>query len=423
MQDDLQRELERDIRRDARREWAYRHRALLTIAALMLVAMAIGAAITYVTEHNESEPTQQEPAEEGTAATIDGKPIPESDVTAYITQYRNYAGYQEDGAWATFLDGMSSDAKTMREDAIKALARRVAVEDKAAAEGVEASDEEIDARIKENAKDAGREEDIEAYVTGTLMYASMDDYRADARMEVLLDKLIATDTKPIDPTDLQMVIHAADSPASYIGSRTYDVAFPVGEEDSASDSADAQTEAEGFAKGLASCESTQDFLAKAKDAGREATDLGWSCLTDPSAAQLKAMDGLQAGSASKPFRDGDGWHVLWCAETFTTRPDSALSLSEMPEEIYDALKVDTMDDLLADDMAKYADDLLTEHNLKVNAMPSGLPYDVDMELSYYRQEESETDAEDAAQSGIDALELTAQGETAKADGSGEQDGK
>lgn len=404
MQDDLQKELEREIRKEGLRDWAYQHRTALTIIALMIAAMAIGALVTYVSDQGgQGGDSTEITTTNGVAATVDGQEIKEEEVSAYILQYRNYAGYQEDGDWATFLDGMSKDASAMREDAIKALARRIVVSEHADEVGVSVTDDEIDARIAEEAKEAGHSDDMEAYVTGTLMYASMDDYRADIKMEILLDKLLENDMEPIEPTELQMVLQASGSTASYIGSRTYDAVIEVPEDATASEVGSLKAIAEEFFGKASECKTTEEFLGIEGD-GMKIEDRGWSCLYEPTAAYLEALSNLQAGGVSEPFRDEDGWHVVWCAETFMTRPDSTISLSEMPEEIYRALKVDTMKALEAEEMASYADNLLSEHDLQVNDMPSGLPYDVDMSLSSYRQETTEEDVAEIAQSGLDDLE-------------------
>lgn len=416
MQDDLQKELEREIRKEGRRDWAYQHRAGLTIAGLMVAAMAIGATVTYVDMNRQGSDSADVSAQSnGVAATIDGTEIKEEDVSAYILQYRNYAGYQEDGSWATFLDGMSSDAKSMREDAIKALARRVVVSEHAKEVGISVTDEEIDERVEQKAKDAGHSDDIEEYVTKTLMYKDMADYRADAEMELLLDRLLETDTEPIEPTELQMVIHASDSTSSYVGSRTYDAIIPIPNGATASEVGRLKEVADSMHEDATKAKTTEDFLKLADESkGIEVRDRGWSCLDEPTASYLDALADLPAGKASDVFRDPEGWHVIWCAETFTTRPDSVISLSEMPEEIYQALKVDTMNDLRNAEMASYADDLLESHDLKVNDMPDGLPYDVDMSLSSYRKEETGTNIDEVSQSGLDALEETAQSDDSEA---------
>ena len=408
MHDDLQQDLEREIRKEARREWAHQHRTALIIIALMLVAMGIGALVTYIVDDGrDHDQIDSEQNAANVAATIDGQDIAEDDVTAYIRQYRSYASYQEDGAWATFLDGMSKTPADMREDAIKALARRVVVDKKAEETGTSVTDEEIDARIETEAKESGHDEDYESYVTGTLMYPSMDDYRADVRMEILLDKLVSTDIDPIEPSELQMVIQASNSTESYIGSRTYDLVVPLPEDASASQVAQAEDVIRDIHGTLKDCKSTEDFLKRGETENSSVEDRGWSCLSEPTAAYLEALYDLAPGTMSEPFRDKAGWHVIWCAETFSTRPDSALSLSEMPEEIYRALKVATMKALTESEIANYADNLLAEHDLKINPMPSGLPYDVDMNLSYYRKDENTESTEDLAQSGLNALEEAA----------------
>lgn len=390
MGDKLQKELERDIRWETRREWARQHRKGLAIAAMMAVAMGIGAGITFLSGQGQAPDTDVvPPSKHGVAATFDGTEIPEDDVTAYIAQYRAYSGYGSDGDWATFMDGMSEEPKDVREDAIRTLARRIAVRNRAKELGIVASEEEVDKRIASTMKEAGIDEKWESYVTETLQYASTDDYRADIEMQVLLDKLLDVEIVSSEPSELDMTIYATNSGKSYTGYRTYDVLFPVDSDASASDVEAQHDAAESFAKDLKDNTSTDKFLEKAGD---KAKDMGWSCLNDDlSASYAAALEDAEPGVVGTPFRDDDGWHVVWCAETFTTRPDTVLSLSQMPDEIYQALRVDTLHAMQSDSWTKYADELVEKGELVVNDMPTGLSYDVDMSLSMYRDDEDSDD--------------------------------
>lgn len=398
MADKLQRDIEREFRRDTRREWARRHRAGIAIVAMMLVAMCIGAAVTMFVDR----PAPEEPAipeTPGVAATFDGVEIPEDDVSAYVAQYRAYAGYVADGDWATYMDGMSEEPEAVREDAIRALARRIAVKKQAEKAGVSASDEEIEKRVAEERDASGHADDWASYLTGTLMYGDEDDYRADVEMKILLDKLLEVDIPPAEPTETQMAIQAADGSKSYTGSRSYDVLFPVSEDADATLVANVLDNAQSFyedAKGAKDADAIMEASAGT------AVDRGWSCLDPKMGTEYAtALSKLAPGELSEPFRDKDGWHVIWCAETFTKRPDTVTSLAEMPEEIYDVLRRDTLAQLMESKWLDYADGLVSAGELDVKPMPEGLPYDVDMSLSAYREGEGNED-EEKSQDGEDA---------------------
>lgn len=415
MSDKLQKELERDIRWETRREWARQHRKGLAIAAMMAAAMGIGAGITFLSGQGQGPDTEvAPPSKHGVAATFEGAEIPEDDVTAYVAQYRAYAGYGSDGDWATFMDGMSEEPKDVREDAIRTLARRIAVRNRAKELGIVASEKEIDDRIASTMKEAGVDEAWESYVTKTLQYASADDYRADMEMQVLLDKLLDVEIVSSEPSELDMTIYATNSGKSYTGYRTYDVLFPVDSDASASDVESQHDAAESFVKDMKDNTDTDKFLKKAGD---KAKDMGWSCLNaDLSAAYVAALEDAEPGIVGTSFRDDDGWHVIWCAETYTTRPDTVLSLSQMPDEIYQALKADTLRAMQSDSWTKYADELVDKGNLVINDMPAGLSYDVDMSLSMYRNDEDSDDESADGSSAEETEEKEAPAETTEATG-------
>lgn len=386
MTDKLQRDIEREFRRDTRREWAKRHRIGIVIAAMMVMSLIVGAVVTAIVNWQPGQTGAPDaPVAPGVAATFDGVDITEDEVSAYVAQYRAYAGYSSDGDWATFMDGMSEEPKQVREDAIRALARRIAVKKQAEKAGISASDDEIEKRISKERDASGHADDWETYLTGTLMYGSKDDYRTDIEMKILLDKLLEVDVPPTEPSETQMAIQAADSSKSYTGSRSYDALFPVSEDADMTLVANALDNAKAFrdvAKGA------KDANAFMEASAGTAVDRGWSCL-DPkmSTEYAAALAKLSPGDVSEPVRDADGWHVIWCAETFSKRPDTVVSLAEMPEEIYAALRQDTLDQLMEGKWLGYADDLVDAGKLDVKPMPDGLPYAVDMSLSAYRKGE------------------------------------
>lgn len=419
MVDKLQKDIEREFRRDTRREWANRHRAGIVIAVMMLLSMVVGVVVTIIVDQ---QPTQTDagntPTAPGVAATFDGVEIAEDKVSAYVAQYRAYAGYSSDGDWATFMDGMSEEPEQVREDAIRALARRIAVKKQAEKTGVSASDEEIERRIAKERESSGHTGDWDSYLTGTLMYGSKDDYRTDVEMKILLDKLIEVDVPPIEPSETQMAIQAADSSKSYTGSRSYDVLFPVSEDADATLVENALDNAKSFRDAAKDAKDANAFMEASSGT---AVDRGWSCLDSGMSTEYSsALAKLSPGDISDPFRDIDGWHVIWCAETFSKRPDTVVSLAEMPEEIYEALRKDTYDQLMESKWLGYADSLVDTGKLDIKPMPDNLPYAVDMSLSAYRKGEGneEQETEDTKGESGDST-----GNSSAADSTGKSDGQ
>lgn len=399
MADDIQRRLERDIRISDARAWARGHRPLVAVLALMLLSFAAGAGVALIAGIEEEQAEVADGLADGVAATSAGHEVREEDVTAYVSQYRAYAGYLADQEWATYLDGMAIDAEGVREEAIRVLARGQAVRDRAAELGVSATDEEIGERLAAEVADAGGDPgEWEAYATGKLMYADASGYRADIETKILLDRLLDLETAPIEPTDIDLVTYAASSPELYTGARTYDALFPVGAKAPADEVADALDAAQALHAGLAEALGEADdpatpadlFMAACEGAadidGGKARDRGWTCVEEPSSAYLSAVMATPVGGVTEPFRDAEGWHVTFVAETFAERPDTVLSVRRMPPDLYEQLRVDAYESMLADAYAAYADGLVDAAGLEIAPMPAGLPYDVDMGLSLLRDQ-------------------------------------
>lgn len=86
--------------------------------------------------------------EGGVAATLNGEPIYEAQVTSYIQENRASAGLENDDAWVGYLQMMGMTPEQLRETTIMYFAQLMTTRQVAAEKGVDLSNAEVDAEIE-----------------------------------------------------------------------------------------------------------------------------------------------------------------------------------------------------------------------------------------------------------------------------------
>ena len=87
--------------------------------------------------------------------------------------------------------------------------------------------------------------------------------------------------------------------------------------------------------------------------------------------------------SDEPVRDGDGFNVMYCTETYLPDKDGKIDIAAMPDPISKMLREDTYEESNKNPKNSYLMFLTYNHSVDVKDMPEGLPYDVDMSLSTY----------------------------------------
>lgn len=333
------------------------------------------------------------------AATVDGHDIMESDVNGYIDGYRKAYGLVTDAQWATFLDEQGSTASAYREAVIRQIAERYVVSNIADGEGISVSSDEIDAAIDDAKSQAGYADDDDGWDSFlSSIGKDADSYREDVRLTLLVRKYAETHASIQTPSEAQMRSYASTDVSKYTGKRVVSVSF--------SRSVDATAAKEG----LGSDGIGMDAIDAA--AGRHdgtVTNLGWTGLADMSSACTMAIADLSAGQASDVTYDDGKYVIFYVAQEFYAGTDGSVDVSAMPEELYDRLRSDVSSSINANAMQACLDSLMDEHDLSINDMPSGLPYDIDIQSnSAYNSTESNTENADATENADGSSDNAAQ---------------
>lgn len=384
-----------DLKRAIRRDWVADHKGALigTGVCVVAAAAAIALAITrpWVSDAHILEQT---------AAIVDGDRITEQDVADYVDRYRRYIGKTTDEDWATFMDENSMTAESVRTQAINRLEQQHIINKAAKEANIMASDEEIDEKITAQREKASLTDDDQEWNSWLdSMGYTPESYRKDIEYGIIEDKYVATQVTPVEPSESSMESHATSNIDDYTGRKAQRILFKLDSNATASQVNDAKAKAQAVIDELGEKPSKEDFLKKAEELAKDkkvtTNDMGWDCVSSYEVMTQKELDTLEAGQMSdEPVRDGDGFNVLYCTETYLPDKDGKIDIASMPDPIAKILREDTYEESNKNPKNTYLMFLTYNHSVDVKDMPEGLPYDVDMSLSTYNAEdESKSESE------------------------------
>lgn len=379
-----------DLKKAIRRDWVEEHKgALIGVGACVVAASAAIALVVARPWVSGAHVLDQ------AAAIVDGDRITEQEVADYIDKYRRYIGKTSDADWATFMDENSTDASTMRTNALTRLEQQRIIMKAAAEAGISATAEEIDEKVASERERAGLADDDEGWNAwlDSMGYAP-DEYRKEMEYGIIERKYIDTQVAPTEPTDWYMQSEAEADAASWTGRKGYRVLFELDGNATASQVLEAEGKANDFIASLGDDVTREGFVKAAgelRGKGVKAQEMQWDCLADYDVAYQEALDGLSAGEmTTEPVRTAKGYIVVYCLETYLAGDDGSIDMSTMPEAIAKALREKAYEDVNKDPRDSYLYTIVYTHSIDEKDMPDGLPYDVDMSQSTYYEADDGT---------------------------------
>lgn len=143
----------------------------------------------------------------GIAATVNGTVISESDITAYITDFREKQGLDSNDAWGEWMASYGYTVEGLRSDTIEYFVNRELLKQAIAAEGVSVEEEEVEKYIASITEQVGGEDAFnEALEMESL---DLDTYREEIRFslqqQALAEKVAGTEAEVDDAEVLEVV--------------------------------------------------------------------------------------------------------------------------------------------------------------------------------------------------------------------------
>ena len=335
----------------------------------------------------------------GTAATVNGTAIPESQVTDTIQTVRAQSGLEDQDTWGQFLASNGMTPESVREQIIDSLIDQELVKQGAAELDVTVDASEVDTYVqsmKANFNDdaAWKKALEEAGFTE-------DSYRESIESSLLQQGVGTYFEEKAQVNDDDYVESAKTYAAYYDGAkRSSHILFKVDDTTNEEAMNEARAKAQDVLNQINS--GSIDFATAAqqysddtsKDSGG---DVGWDRATTFVTEYQNALNELELDQVSGLVETQYGIHIIKCTDVFNT-PEEITSLDQIPADFQETIKSMASSVKANTDYTTWLDALREKADIVINPMPKDVPYNVDMS-KYETSEESasaDADASDAS---------------------------
>lgn len=315
----------------------------------------------------------------GTAATVNGVDIQEDDVTNGIDRWRTSQNLDSEEQWGMFLAAYGYTPSDLRDAYIDQMRDRELLKEGAPELGVELDTAEVEMQIqslkanfaddaawKKSLSDAGWTE---------------DEYRAEVETNVLSNQLSDYFKSKAEVTD-EVILETAQMYSAYYDGRKRTSHILIKVDESADDAtkAAARQKAQGILDQIkAGTLSWDDAVAQYSEdteSAKQNGDVGY----DSNKLVTEYREGyqdLEEGQISDLVQSQFGYHIIKVTEVYKA-PEELTSIDQIPEIYHEELKQTAESVAAQKDYSAWLQGLRDAATYTVNPMPSGLPYDVDV---------------------------------------------
>ena len=315
----------------------------------------------------------------GTAATVNGTAIPESQVTDTIQTVRTQSGLEDQDAWGQFLASNSMTPESVREQIINSLADQELVKQGAADLGVKIESSEIDTYVESMKANFN---DDEAWKKALEEAGFTEDSYRESIQSSLLQQHVGTHFEENAKVSDEDYLESAKTYASYYdgAKRSSHILFKV--EDTTDEAAmqAARDKAQDVLNQINS--GSLDFAEAAKQYSDDSSkdnggDVGWDRATTFVTAYQEALDGLEVNQVSGLVETEYGIHIIKCTDVYHA-PEEVTSLDQIPADFQETIKSMASSVRANSDYTAWLEDLRAKADIVINPMPKDVPYNVDM---------------------------------------------
>ncbi len=312
---------------------------------------------------------------ESVAATVGTKKISEQTITDYITNYRTSQGLDDDSNFAMVLSMYGMTPESFRENIIDMFVNRELVLLAAQEKGMSVDSATIDEYV--NQMKSNYSDDAAWQTALTNAGLTEEKYRENIEYALLNKQLSESFAVSDDPTDEQVFAVAQDNLKYFEkAKRSSHILFDASDEETAKEVL------EKINNGTLDFADAASQYSKDTSSAVNGGDVGWDLLTSFVSEYQTALDGLELGQVSELVESQFGYHIIKCTEVMPAA-DSVKSLSDLPEAFqtyFKQLATTTSSSSTSTSTAfsVWLNGYRTTVDVKINDMPKGLPYDVDM---------------------------------------------
>ena len=326
---------------------------------------------------------------ESVAATVGTKKISEQTITDYITNYRTSQGLDDDSNFAMVLSMYGMTPESFRENIIDMFVNRELVLLAAQEKGMSIDYATIDEYV--NQMKSNYSDDTAWQTALTNAGLTEEKYRENIEYALLNKQLSGSFAVSDDPTDEQVFAVAQDNLKYFEkAKRSSHILFDASDEETAKEVL------EKINNGTLDFADAASQYSKDTSSAVNGGDVGWDLLTSFVSEYQTALDGLELGQVSELVKSQFGYHIIKCTEVMPAA-DSVKSLSDLPEAFqtyFKQLATTTSSSSTSTSTAfsVWLNGYRTTVDVKINDMPKGLPYDVDMTAATTKSSSASSDS-------------------------------
>lgn len=376
-------------------------------ARFMKAVCAVGvvAACSWGLAGCASSETSTTVTDDSVAATVNGTPIPESQITDYIEGLRQQYNLVEESEWGTYLAQMQMTPESLRENIINQYAQMEVIQQGAEDAGITIDSAEIDTYVDAMKSNYGDDTQWQQALESAGI--TEEQYREEIESQLKGQRFMETFATEEEPSNDELLQYGQMYAQSYDGAkRSSHILFDSADEATAQEVLDQINSGE-----LDFAEAAQQY---SKDSSAtNGGDVGWDKMTSFVEQYQTALDGLEVGQVSELVTTDYGIHIIKCTDEFVadkTTDDEGnevgtiTSIDQLPEEWVEQISTQLKSQQQNEAYQEWVTTAVEEADIVINPMPEGLPYDVDM--SQYESEVEQEAIDESA--GVSSTQETEQ---------------
>lgn len=355
-------------------------------AKIILVVIGVAAMLLSVTAMacsgimNQAQNKTDYKLTGGVAATVNGVNIKEDTITKQIMGTREQAGKSKDADWAEYLLGQGMTPESYRESIIRSYANQLLLSDAEKEYKIEVEPKDLDKAWDEAVKSYGGDEKTFEDMLKQ-MGMDKDSYLEGAKSQIAQQKLKDTVAPVKKVTDEDIVAYVNDNLTTFNDARRSSHVL-IKLDEGADEKADAKAKKkaqEALDKINAGEITFEEAAKKYSDDGSadKGGDVGWDKLTTFVPEYQDALSALAKDQVSGLVKSQFGYHIIKCTDLFHV-DGKVTSIDQVPKDIRDMVKTQKEQSQQGADYAKWLADYTDKADIKINEMPSEVPYNVDM---------------------------------------------
>lgn len=360
---------------------------MIGVAAMLLsvTAMACSGLLNQANSKEEYHLTG------GVAATVDGTNITEDTISKQIMSTRTSGGYEDDAAWASYLKGQGKTPESLREETIRTVAGNFLLSKAIEEYDITVSDEDVNESFENAAANYGGTESMMELLS-QLGYTEAS-YKATIKSSLEQQKLKEEVAPEKEPTDDEILAYFNDNVSTYNDARRSSnllvkVDSDASDEDKEKARATAQEALDKINSGELSFEDAVEKYSEDTGSKDDGGDVGWDKLTSFVTEYQDALTALSKDQISGIVETTYGYHIIKCTDYFHV-DEKADSIDQIPSEIKDAIVSSLKSSQVEEDYNAWLESYIDKSDLKINAMPADVPYNVDMDAADSKDESDE----------------------------------